>query len=886
MRGLGNFNKRKEVFSFFRHKSDILCLQEVHVMKEGQNIFQNQWGGEAIWSIGTASGRGVGILLRKNFRGIVKQIEKDTFGRYIILQLDLDGQLIVICNLYAPNSDCPDFFINLFKRVFEYEGKKVIVEDYNTTLSNMIDREPARLENNRAGDTINELMNQYSICDVWRDRNPNEKLYTWQRTHPATQKSRIDYFLCEIVISSWFKSIKHRAGYKSDHMYIQGEIIIPNSQRGNGIWRLNTTILAQPEYVQRIKCAIERAKNQMQQYDSQSKWELIKLVSAQESQEYCREKASRDRLIVAQLEDYITWAQQNEAQLNEHELLLAEKSRQDLERIMEKKTQGAIFRSRCRWYNEGEKNTKYFLNLEKSRSGAKAMTTVITETGTYNDQKTIIEELKNFYETLYTSDRDIKFTYENTNENVKLTPDEKELLNLQITKADLKEAIQGLKKGKCPGDDGLPVEFYLVFWEELKDCLYEAIMQAYDQRELHFTALSGLISLIPKKKKDNRYIKNMRPITLLNVDYKLIEKVLANKIKLLLKRLIHRNQTGFLADRHISTNIKKVMEVMEYADRLQEPGVILSVDYEKCFDRIEIESLIGALRYFDFPEVYVNWTYTLFTKPTARVTNNGHMSDRFEVQRGIKQGGPNSAYYFLLIAEILAISIRNNDHIEGFPINEIKDILGQFADDTDMYLKGNEQTINNVINTLSNYEKNTGFKVSYEKTTLYRIGSLKHSNARFYTERNLNWSDGDLSILGVTITHDADRLMTANYQDLLVKSESILNAWKGRQLSLFAKVIVINTLVASLYVYKMSVLPLLSEKLISKFNGIIQKFLWNGRKPKISLAKLQNSKKFGGANLVNIELKDQSLKVAWVKNIQENEYICEFVYQALCPNYP
>ena len=144
------------------------------------------------------------------------------------------------------------------------------------------------------------------------------------------------------------------------------------------------------------------------------------------------------------------------------------------------------------------------------------------------------------------------------------------------------------------------------------------------------------------------------------------------------------------------------------------------------------------------------------------------------------------------------------------------------------------------------------------------------------------WSNEDITVLGVKITHED--ILQKNYQDIHEKIRNVLNAWYNRGLSLLGKVQVVNTLVASLFVYKMMVLPSMKPYMVKNINNIIREFIWNGKKSKISYSILQNSKKEGGLNLVNLEVKDKALKATWPKILaEENEY-AQLVYGILkCP---
>ena len=125
----------------------------------------------------------------------------------------------------------------------------------------------------------------------------------------------------------------------------------------------------------------------------------------------------------------------------------------------------------------------------------------------------------------------------------------------------------------------------------------------------------------------------------------------------------------------------------------------------------------------------------------------------------------------------------------------------------------------------------------------------------------VEWTNEDISVLGVTITHE--NILDKNYLGIVDKAKKILLAWNHRGLSLIGKIQVVNTLISSLFVYKMMVLPTIPKNIIKNMDNLIRHFLWNGKKSKIAYNILQNPKKEGGLNLVNLEKKDQALKATW-----------------------
>ena len=216
-------------------------------------------------------------------------------------------------------------------------------------------------------------------------------------------------------------------------------------------------------------------------------------------------------------------------------------------------------------------------------------------------------------------------------------------------------------------------------------------------------------------------------------------------------------------------------------------------------------------------------------------------------------------------------------------VKEIMRLFGQYADDMDLYLQSDKTSLHEAISTFQKFEGQSGFKINYEKTTVYRIGSIKQSQAKYYSQNELNWVNTEINVLGVIVTDKKTELQKLNYEPIVRKAEATLKRWADRNLSLIGKVLIVNMLIGSLFVYKMSVLPTISPEIVQKMNRMIHAFLWNGKKAKISLEVLQCNKTDGGLGLVNLKKKDQALKISWVKSIKSDTFLSKLMENSLCP---
>ena len=159
-----------------------------------------------------------------------------------------------------------------------------------------------------------------------------------------------------------------------------------------------------------------------------------------------------------------------------------------LRQITRVEAEGALLRSKLRWIEHGEKSSKYFLNLEKFRSKAKTMSVCELQDGSLTRNHTLIlQEQVNFYENLYTKDNSVKFQYQNSKQSM-LNDTQQILLGSEINVKELGEALKEMSNNKTPGIDGIPADFYKIFWSRLQDLFYKAIMYGKAQGKMFGSA--------------------------------------------------------------------------------------------------------------------------------------------------------------------------------------------------------------------------------------------------------------------------------------------------------------------------------------------------------------------------------------------------------------
>ena len=217
--------------------------------------------------------------------------------------------------------------------------------------------------------------------------------------------------------------------------------------------------------------------------------------------------------------------------------------------------------------------------------------------------------------------------------------------------------------------------------------------------------------------------KNWRPISLLNVTYKLASAVISNRFKKVLDKVIHENQKRFIVGRFLGENVRLIYDVLFESKKQNIPGLLLSIDFEKAFDIVSWKFISKVLDYFNFGRSIKTWISLFQNGAESCILQNGFMSDFFNRKRGCRQGDLISPYIFILCAEILGKIIRNNKDIKGIHINNKEFKLSQYADDTQLLLDGSEISLKEALRTLKQYYIISGLKINVDKTRALWIGS-------------------------------------------------------------------------------------------------------------------------------------------------------------------
>ena len=492
-----NNDKRREIFQWLKKKNfSIYMLQEVHCTKNSSGVWAVEWGYTALFSGAASNKAGVAILFNNNFSFKILKQFCDKEGRCIIIDLEVGELTLTICNIYAPNKDDPAFFEAVFKEMLSFRCDEIIFGgDFNLVLDILKDKRggvPTTHSNSLK--VLKSFQDNLDLTDIWRDLNPEEKRYTWRQNKPEVH-CRLDFFLVSVSIAGRVSKADILPGYKTDHSLCKIDVNYHSNKRGPGFWKLNSSLLSEIEYINAIKATITQTVAQYEhdeEVDEVLLWEMIKLEIRNTSIKYSKAKMKEMRKKEDIIENEIASL---ERQLekdpgNNNKAALVDQlklKKKELESIIEYKTKGAIIRSRARWYNEGEKNSKYFLNLENRHCKRKTITQIKGNNGSFlTNDSDILEECNTFYGSLYTSRNSTAITEELGNlffdqDLPKLNDDNKQKCEGFLTEKECLEAVKLMESGKSPGTDGLPAEFYKVFWNDVSSYLVSSLNRSFQK---------------------------------------------------------------------------------------------------------------------------------------------------------------------------------------------------------------------------------------------------------------------------------------------------------------------------------------------------------------------------------------------------------------------
>lgn len=648
--GMAERPKRTMIFDFLRqYKADLYLLQETHNagIQDEQN-WTREWGGPAVWSSGSHHSRGVALLVNPKSNCNINRTLNDIDGRVIAAQIEVMGTELNIINVYAPTvgHERKVFYDNIWSYKTG-DHNLIIAGDFNCVED--IDKD--KLGGNPSSGTtgVNELqqfLTAHELVDAWRKTHSNDRIYTWS-TKDFTIRSRLDrLYIPQNLLGTTFASI--RACPLSDHSVAEISIQ-PNGARarGKGVWKMNNGILEDKTYQREVRGFIEYWKYRKKEFQSIGEWwdegkRRIKVITIRSLVRKSRNRRKQEDDLKKKLTQL-----KNEGRPKPDKIIEIEHQLND---IIQKRLEGVKIRSRASWIEEGEKPTKFFFDLERKKQSNAIIYKLEIDGQTVNEDTEIMETIREFYQQLYTKEAVDRNSQRKLISNLdrKISSQMRITCEGPVTKDELEHALKKMNLNKSPGPDGITTEFYQTFWDSLAEDIVEVFNSNFMRGSMTESQRESLLRLLYKK--DNRaLLTNWRPISLLNTDYKILATVMALRLRPTLPSIIDEDQTCGIPERTIFDNILRVRDLAKMASDRSTNLILIGLDQEKAFDRVDRQFLLKILEHLNFGPSFCNWITTLYAGARCKVINNGRLSEYIHLERGVRQGCPLSPLLYTIV---------------------------------------------------------------------------------------------------------------------------------------------------------------------------------------------------------------------------------------------
>ena len=842
-RGLKKEQKFKQLLSRVssnNHSNVIVALQETHIETNNLNYI---WKGKHIFTERNGSKGGIITLLSDNI--IVKeQSDIGTEAQISLIEIieQRDKHEIVLVNLHSPcahNQDKIEFYneikIEIDKLLTKYdEAKVIIMGDYNTTFddSERIGNCRSKSEKNVAK-KIASAMGNLHLRDCWE--GCTNSTMTWRHGNKMSRLDRIQWsndLDCKLLKleSDWTYT-------QSDHSAVIAKLGEVKKRNRDKIVRIDTffmnNVLLKHKFITELNLKMGQLSET--NMNPHQKLEYLKMSIRSTAIEISSNfKKERDKEIENLRRDIMFWQSSFENAVDEpfkeFAVLKLDEAICKRDKLLDDIGEFICNRLKTKWYQEGEKGTKYFLNMQKSKGNKTELRSLLIDNQETDDPTEIDKLVEDFYKALYekgNSKQSNVGLLPNFLTNLKKTdPLNIMSINAPLTITDLKNTLDSCTDSS-PGPDGIPYSIIKLTWSHFGPLLIDSWNHANITGFLTHSHEESYLKLLPKDGKDLRLLKNWRPITLSNCDFKIITKTLACKLSKNLNNVISQNQTAYMRDRQITDNLHIIQYVTEQSDMLNNKSMIVSLDAEKVFDSVEhwyIRQILINIGLESFVKIFD----LIYRNQTVTIHMNNREAGKYKIKNGVKQGDALSCILFILAIEPLISNINQDDTIKQLSLNgnDIPKTLA-YADDVACIIYPDNNNLQKVFDHYQTMSDLSGLKLNADKTEIIVCDDLNSRYEIEYNQTKISLTKCDfMKINGLFIGYKTDETRTKNFTKIIDSMEKQLRLWSGRNLSIMGKIQIYKTFGLSQILYICGTV-LLSKSEESQLNNLIYKFIWN-----------------------------------------------------------
>ena len=884
-RKINKITNRTATRNFHKYLStqriDILALQETSIQPNDpdtiQHLNKSLHSHHSIWTPHCAL-----LLMHSKLTFLSSYVLLD--GRAIVASIGStdtgDKVLFEVCTIYAPSgAQAPrnTFYTNLLQLpFFQAPGDDVIVLgdfNYHHHLRNTA---PIAWKDWINNTTINAL-NPFNSLPI----------HTFNNHHYQTT---IDYIFMSPDLAERVTAPSHTYLHNdwTDHTMLSCELSLEALATGPGVWRLNTSILRDKDYTKQLTADIKEELHRTRDFQPQDAWDYLKASLMERLKQATRERSKEKQDISIKLQRdreqalrRLNW-QRGAPTPDPEKIRKLEEEWHDIERRLDKLLEASMnawaVRTQLRWREFGERCTKYFFRVLKSRATKRTITHLRRPDSDdiVSSPKELCSVGKSFYQKLYTPDpidhTAVQELLSNLPALATLTQEDQDRLMRPIDAEEIGDSLDCSARGKAPGMDGFPFELYTFLLSVdgvdslLSRVMSQALLEARMPRSWQQTCM-----ILLYKKGDAADLGNWRPLSLINADAKLFTKIITLRLRAPLGRLITPFQTGFVPGRHISDNGLVMAAFREHCERNKIEGAGILFDQEKAYDRVHPDYLRAVMERMNFPAPLIDSIFTLFFGTQINLNINGYLASPFPQCRGLRQGDPLSPHLYNIAFEPLLHTILKCPNITGFKLNDhsmtklLK--LMAYADDLTVFIKSVEEWVC-LKGIMDTFGRASNARLNLKKTVAFplfrNIGTLSQALQRDHVHIHSKQAEDALVYLGYPIALTRTQ-RDSFFNNIHKKIKHHINLQHGRQLSVLGRSIIANSLLLSRLWHVIAVHPPMRQW-TKKVQGSIRKFTvpffpspsWNH----LCLRRSQ-----GGLGLVDIDSQTVAFQLRAVQRI-------------------
>ncbi|GKB71204.1 RNA-directed DNA polymerase, eukaryota, reverse transcriptase zinc-binding domain protein [Tanacetum coccineum] len=464
--------------------------------------------------------------------------------------------------------------------------------------------------------------------------------------------------------------------------------------------------------------------------------------------------------------------------------------------VVEDEESFMLQKAKLDWISKGDRNTKFFHKIIKSRENLNKITSVCNEKGEKFEGNVV------------------KISHEDAENMIK-----------EVTEDEIKEAMFDIGENKAPGPDGFTSTFFKKSWSVIGKDICLAIQDFFKNGELLGEVNAIVISLIPKIQQPNK-ISDFRPIACCNVLYKCISKILTKRIKSSLDKIVNPNQSVFIPGRIIQDNLMLSQELFKgYNCKNGHSRCALKIDIAKAYDTVNWRFLEKMLMSFGFHKRMVEWIMKSVSSASFTIGINGERHGFFRSERGLRQADPISPYLFTLVMEVFSLILarkveRNNAFKFHKGCKDLKMTHLSFADDLLVFCHGDNKS----VNALVEFSKVSGLFPNMEKSVVF-FGSVKE-NVKKDILQTLPFNVGKLPMKYLGIPLLAKILGIKECKCLMDKVKNKVLDWKNKFLSYAGRLQLITSVLSAMQAYWAAVVKI-PKIIINDIDRVLKKFLWS-----------------------------------------------------------